>query len=123
MEILPNLTAVVVTNFVFHVMAGIVVQSGLAFLGLGNIDDWSWGAMLLWSDRDSAYMTGAWWWFVPPGLCIALVGAGLALINLGIDEVMNPRLRTDRRARRKLRRNRGGALTAERELAAFHNNL
>jgi peptide/nickel transport system permease protein len=117
-EILPNLTAIVVTNFVFHVMAGIVVQSGLAFLGLGDINDWSWGAMLHWSDRDSAYMLGAWWWFIPPGLCIALLGAGLALINLGIDEVMNPRLRTDRKARRRLRGKSNGGRTAERQLAA-----
>ena len=30
---------------------------------------------------------------VPPGVCIALVGTGLALLNFGIDEFINPRLR------------------------------
>jgi peptide/nickel transport system permease protein len=39
---------------------------------------------------------GAWWWFVPPGLCIALLGCGLSLINFSIDEVINPRLRVHR---------------------------
>ena len=37
---------------------------------------------------------GRWWWFVPPGLLIALFGCGLALINFSIDEIINPRLRT-----------------------------
>jgi peptide/nickel transport system permease protein len=37
---------------------------------------------------------GAWWWYVPAGLCIALLGTALALVNFGIDEIVNPRLRT-----------------------------
>ena len=37
---------------------------------------------------------GAWWWFVPAGLCIALLGTALSLINFGIDEFVNPRLRS-----------------------------
>lgn len=49
--------------------------------------------MLYWAQNDSALQVGAWWWFVPPGLCIALVGTGLALVNFGIDEFVNPRLR------------------------------
>ncbi|TME59225.1 MAG: ABC transporter permease, partial [Chloroflexi bacterium] len=45
--------------------------------------------------NNDAIMLGAWWWFLPPGLCIALLGAGLAFINFGIDEIANPRLRTE----------------------------
>jgi peptide/nickel transport system permease protein len=67
-ELLPNLSAVVITSFVFHVTAAIVVQTGLAFLGLGDISQWSWGAILHWSEEGSAFLLGAWWWFVPPGL-------------------------------------------------------
>jgi len=37
-----------------------------------------------------------WWWFIPPGACIALLGAGLSLINFGIDEIADPRLRPER---------------------------
>jgi peptide/nickel transport system permease protein len=33
--------------------------------------------------------------FVPPGLSIALSGAHLAFINDGIDEISDPRLRTE----------------------------
>jgi peptide/nickel transport system permease protein len=49
--------------------------------------------MLYFAQNDEALSSGAWWWFVPPGLCIALVGTGLALINFGLDEILNPRLR------------------------------
>jgi peptide/nickel transport system permease protein len=49
----------------------------------------------------SALLQGAWWWFAPPGICIALLGSGLALLNFGIDEIADPRLR---RARRRQRR-------------------
>ena len=41
----------------------------------------------------SAEQSGWWWWFVPPGLAIALLGTALALLNFGIDEFINPRLR------------------------------
>ena len=92
-EILPNETAIIATGFLFSVLAGIIVQTGLAFLGLGDVASWSWGSVLRWSESSNAFLTGAWWWYVPPGLCLAVVGMGLALINLGIDEVVNPRLR------------------------------
>jgi peptide/nickel transport system permease protein len=102
-ELLPNLSAVVITSFVFHVTAAIVVQTGLAFLGLGDISQWSWGAVLHWSEEGNAFLLGAWWWFVPPGVCLALISAGLGLVNLGVDELINPRLRTGFKAARPRR--------------------
>ena len=42
---------------------------------------------------NNAVRGGWWWWWAPPGLCIALLGTGLALLNFGIDEFINPRLR------------------------------
>ena len=55
----------------------------------------SWGTMLYFAQNGQALLIGAWWWFIPPGLCIALIGTGLALVNFGIDELVNPRLRDD----------------------------
>jgi peptide/nickel transport system permease protein len=52
--------------------------------------------MLAGAQNGQALLFGAWWWFVPPGLCIALLGCGLALINFSIDEIINPRLRVHR---------------------------
>ncbi|MGH3374706.1 MAG: ABC transporter permease [Actinoallomurus sp.] len=92
-EILPNEWAIIATGFLFHVLTGIIVQTSLSFLGLGRLSSWSWGAMLYWSQNNNAFLVGAWWWYLPPGICLALVGMGLALVNLGIDEVINPRLR------------------------------
>ena len=57
----------------------------------------------IWASNDGALMSGTWWAFVPSGAAIALVAFALALINYGVDEVTNPRLRSTRRknARRR----------------------
>jgi peptide/nickel transport system permease protein len=92
-EILPGEIAVIITNFIFLVIFAILTQSTLAFLGIGDVSTLTWGNMLNAANSDQALIGGAWWWFVPPGLCIALVGTALALINFGLDERLNPRLR------------------------------
>jgi len=56
--------------------------------------------MLYWAQSQQALQLGAWWWFAPPGLAVALMGAGLVLLNTGIDELGNPRLRDASRATR-----------------------
>jgi oligopeptide/dipeptide ABC transporter ATP-binding protein len=92
-EIAPNEIAIVAIGFLHAVIGGVMVQTSLAFLGLGNPFIWSWGSILHWSNRGQAFLIGAWWWYVPPGLCLAFLGLAVGLINLGIDEVVNPRLR------------------------------
>jgi len=94
-EILPNEIAIVAAGFVGTVIYVILAEAGLEFLGLGDPNIISWGSMFYWAQNNDALLQGAWWWFLPPGLCIALLGAGLAFINYGIDEVANPRLRRE----------------------------
>jgi peptide/nickel transport system ATP-binding protein len=53
---------------------------------------------------NNAVRGGWWWWWAPPGVCIALLGTGLALLNFGIDEFINPRLRTAGLSRRTARK-------------------
>lgn len=91
-EILPNMVSLVAANFFFTCLYAVVTASSLQFLGLGNINTVSWGSMLYWANNSEALMTGAWWWFIPPGLAIGVLGAAFALLNFGIDEVTNPRL-------------------------------
>jgi peptide/nickel transport system permease protein len=98
-EILPNLLAFIVSSFIFSVIFAILTQAGLAFIGLESPNTLTWGNMLYFAQNDEALSSGAWWWFVPPGLCIALLGTGLALVNFGLDEVLNPRLRIPKAAK------------------------
>lgn len=96
-EILPNEIAIVAAELLGTVIYAILAETGLEFLGLGDITTVSWGTMLYWASNNDALLLGAWWWFLAPGLCIAVLGAGLAFINFGIDEIANPRLRKEAR--------------------------
>jgi peptide/nickel transport system permease protein len=94
-EILPNLIPVVATSFLFTVIYGVGTYTALSFLGVINTSHWSWGTMLYWAQSAQAAQQVhlEWWWFVPPGVAVGLFGTGLALLNFGIDEFVNPRLR------------------------------
>lgn len=94
-EIFPNESAIVAAELLGTIIYAILAEAGLEFLGLGNISNVSWGTMFYWAANNDALLQGAWWWIVPPGLCIALLGAGLAFVNFGIDEIANPRLRNE----------------------------
>jgi oligopeptide/dipeptide ABC transporter ATP-binding protein len=92
-DILPNQLAVIAASFLGTVTTAILTQASLAFLGLTDVTQWSWGTILYWAQVNSALLTDAWWWFVPAGLAIAVIGTALSLVNFGIDEFINPRLR------------------------------
>ena len=72
----------------------LMAEAGLEFLGLGDPTIITWGTMLFWAQSNSAFIVGAWWDIVIPGLAIAMVGGGLALLNMSIDQIANPKLRT-----------------------------
>jgi len=95
-EIFPNEVGLVVAGFVSTTIYVILTWAALEFLGLGDGTIPSWGGILYWAQQAGALGGGLWWWFIPPGLCIAVLGAGLALINFGIDEIADPRLRPER---------------------------
>jgi peptide/nickel transport system permease protein len=94
-EILPNQTSIVAALFFGTVIYVILAETALEYLGLGDITAATWGNMLYSASNNSALLLGAWWWFLPPGLCIAILGAALTLVNFGIDEISNPRLRNE----------------------------
>jgi peptide/nickel transport system permease protein len=100
-EILPNLVPLLASQVVFAVIFAILGEAGLSYLGLGASGTFTWGTMLYYAQNGLALRLGAWWWFVPPGLLLALFGAALALINFSIDEKINPRLRDQTRAARR----------------------
>jgi len=92
-EILPNMISLVMASFFMATMTAIMGQATLEFLGLGNVSVVSWGTILYWAQNNGALLAGAWWWFLPPGICIALVGTSFALMNFAMDEISNPKLR------------------------------
>ncbi len=92
-EIMPNLTAIIASTFINTVVAAVMSEIMLAYIGVASLSDWNWGTILYWAQSSGAFQQGAWWWFVPAGLCVALLGTSLALVNFGIDEFVNPRLR------------------------------
>jgi peptide/nickel transport system permease protein len=100
-ELLPNEMPIIVSQFTFSMIFAILSQAGLAFLGLQSADLLTWGNILYFAQNAEALSSGQWWWFAPAGLCIALFGAGLALVNFGLDELLNPRLRVYREKGRK----------------------
>lgn len=100
-EILPNLLPVMSSGFVFSIVFAILGEAGLSFIGIGASSSITWGTMLAGAQNGQALLFGAWWWFGPPGLMIAVVGAALSLINFTIDEVINPKLRTYRPGKRR----------------------
>jgi peptide/nickel transport system permease protein len=98
-EILPNLVPIVAASFLFTTLAAIGAYVAIAFLGLAGSPTadppglWNWGEMLREGFANNAVRGGWWWWWAPPGIMVALLGTGLALLNFGIDEFINPRLR------------------------------
>ena len=114
-EILPNEISIVAASFITTTIQVLLAVAGLEFLGFGDNTTVSWGTMLYSAYNSGALLEGAWWWFAPPGICIALLGAGLALMNFGIDELADPRLREHRR--------RGGFVSRMSGLAMLWNML
>jgi peptide/nickel transport system permease protein len=95
-EILPNMLSIVVASFLGSTIFAIGALAALEFLGLGNPSAVTWGTNLYWASNNAGLLTGAWWTFVPAGACIALVAFAFALVNYAIDEITNPRLRSQR---------------------------
>ena len=98
-EVLPNLVPIVAASFLFTTLSAIGAYIAIAFLGLAGSPTadppglWNWGEMLREGFANNAVRSGWWWWWAPPGIMVALLGTGLALLNFGIDEFINPRLR------------------------------
>ncbi|WP_091231589.1 ABC transporter permease [Microbacterium sp. 3J1] len=103
-EIMPNLLPLLTAQFLFALIFAILGEAGLSYLGLGPTDSITWGTILNDAQSGQALGRGAWWWFIPPGIMIAVLGAGLALINFAIDEVINPKLRNAPDAARRVRK-------------------
>ena len=93
-HVLPNVTPMVFANTTLTVAVAILSETTLSFLGLGDPTRVSWGSMLEAAFGVGAMTTGAWWFIVPPGVCVVLVVLSFTLIGQALEEVFNPRLRS-----------------------------
>lgn len=92
-EILPNMLPYVGTTFANAVSGAILAEVFLEILGLGPQNTTTLGVMIYWAMWRGALIRGILWWVLPPMIAIVLVFVGLQLINIGLDEVYNPRVR------------------------------
>jgi len=95
-HILPNVTNLIVANSVLVFAGAILTETTLAFVGLGDPFQPSWGQILDAARTVGAPGLGAWWYFVPAGTCIVLVVFAFTLLGGALDDVLNPKLRTRR---------------------------
>jgi len=91
-HILPNVVALIVANTVLVFAGAILTETTLAFIGLGDPFQPSWGQILNAAQSAGAPGLGAWWYLVPPAACIVLVVLAFTLLGSALDDVLNPRL-------------------------------
>jgi ABC-type dipeptide/oligopeptide/nickel transport system permease subunit len=89
--ILPMQISLVIVNTVISAVYAVVIEAGLDFIGLAPANTLSWGIMLYFALSRSALVRGLWWWFLPPGLMIALLGVGLILLGTEVERVLKVR--------------------------------
>ncbi|MPZ64415.1 MAG: ATP-binding cassette domain-containing protein [Pseudonocardiaceae bacterium] len=112
-HVIPRLAPLAVSQFVRTANVAVFLESALAFLGLGDPTNVSWGSMLFFANARSAFLTDVWlWWIVPPGLALTAVLVGFAFLGYAIEERADPRL-SGRRARPGPRRRDAGSTAAE----------
>lgn len=94
LEILPYIASYVVMAFIIQLASGILQESAISMLGLGPTDKVTLGRMLNWAIMAEAPRIGAWWTFLPAAGVVGFVTFSLYLMNIGMDEVFNPKLRS-----------------------------
>ena len=92
-HVLPNTIPLIFANTVLIVAVAILSEAGLAFLGLGDPTRISWGTMLENAFSSGAPSAGAWWYVIPPGICITLLVLSVTMLGYLFEEHVNPRLK------------------------------
>ena len=92
-EILPNLLPFIAAAFVNQVFYSVFASFYLAVLGLGPLREPLLGNTIWAAQAQSAFFNNWWWWPLAPAVALVLILGSLALINMGMDELANPRIR------------------------------
>jgi peptide/nickel transport system permease protein len=92
-HVLPNVMPLVLANTTLTVAIAILAETTLSFLGLGDPFAVSWGRLLDDAFTAGAISSGAWWYLLPPGICVVVVVLAFTLVGRSLEAVLNPRLR------------------------------
>ncbi|MFI6349904.1 ABC transporter permease [Streptomyces sp. NPDC050560] len=95
-HVLPNVMPLVLAQTTLGISNAILTEATLAFLGLGDPTNTSWGGLLQDAREAGAVSSGHWWYLVPPGIAIAVVALAFTLCGRAIESVLNPKLRAGR---------------------------
>jgi peptide/nickel transport system permease protein len=95
-HLFPQIAPYVVAQMIFFAPGAILAEASLSFLGLGDPSIPTWGQMLEQGFQTGALYVGYWWWVLPPGILIIATAIVFMLLALGMEAVVDPRLRQRR---------------------------
>jgi peptide/nickel transport system permease protein len=88
-HVLPNVMPLVLANTTLTVAIVILSETTLSFLGLGDPLAPSWGAILDRAFSTGAVSQGAWWYVLPPGICVVLVVLSFTLVGRAMERIVS----------------------------------
>lgn len=91
-HVAPNVLPLSFLYIAIGVQTGVMAEAALSFLGFGDPNVMSWGLMLNDAFRAGA-MRSAWWWVLPPGICLSILVISTFMVTRAYEELLNPRLR------------------------------
>ncbi|MBS7525434.1 ABC transporter permease [Fusibacter paucivorans] len=92
-HIFPNVFPLVFANTILVTATSILSETTLSFLGMGDVSKPSWGTTLHFAFESGALSNKAYWYFMPPGVCVLLLVLAFTLMGFALDEIVNPKLR------------------------------
>jgi len=92
-HVFPQIAPFIFAQMIFSTPSAILAEAALSFLGLGDPSMPTWGQILDYGFKSGGIYVGYWWWIVPPGLLIVFTAVTFVLLALGLEPVVNPRLR------------------------------
>jgi peptide/nickel transport system permease protein len=90
-HIFPNVVNLIVAQAVITFALAVFTETTLAFIGLGDPFQPSWGQILNAAQEAGAPGLGAWWYIVPPAVCVVLVVLSFTLVGNALDDILNPK--------------------------------
>ena len=91
-HIVPGVVPLIIANATLIVPGAILAESTLSFLGFGDPFAPSWGKMLDGAQSSGSITLNAWWYYLPPGLCIIAVVVAFTLVGRALVRIVDPRV-------------------------------